>query len=71
MVNLTNLLIDIEDQRHYNSCVGQALSTYMEMIWRKFDGDPKEFSPAFIWQITKSDPTKNVGLNTDLAMKNL
>ena len=50
-VNLTNLLIDIEDQRHYNSCGGQAGSTYLEAIWKKFTGEDREFSAAFLWRM--------------------
>jgi hypothetical protein len=61
-INLTHLLIDIEDQRHYNSCVGQAITTYLEAIWKKFDGNAQEFSPAFIWQVNKSDPKANTGI---------
>lgn len=70
-VNLLHLLIDIENQRHYNSCVGQAISTYMEAIWKKFDGSAKEFSPAFVWQHNKTDPTANKGLSTERAMLQL
>ena len=51
MSDLLNLLTDIEDQRHYNSCGGQALSTYLEAIWYKFTGERVEFSAAFIWRM--------------------
>lgn len=67
MSNLLNLLIDIEDQRHYNSCGGQALSTYLEAIWFKFTGERREFSAAFIWRMAlyESGKTGNVGVTID------
>jgi hypothetical protein len=67
MIDLTNLLIDIEDQRHYNSCGGQAATTYLEAIWKKFSPDAQEFSPAYLWQMTKirmgNKPDANVGVS--------
>lgn len=60
MVDLRHLLIDIENQRHYNSCVGKALSTYLEAIWVKFSGESaKEFSPAFIWKGVSQEAGRN------------
>lgn len=70
MTDLRHLLIDIEDQRHYNSCIYQALSTYMEAIWCKFKGVKKEFSPAFGWMDTKGD-FDNTGVFLAVAMDRL
>jgi hypothetical protein len=71
-VDLRYLLIDVEDQHHYNSCVGQSLSTYLEAIWRKFGGDgAKEFSPAFIWNMTRGPDglTENRGISPTGALQ--
>src|SRR5574343_1736962 len=71
MIDLTHLLIDIENQRQYNSCVGQSLSTYLEAIWRKFDPDhAQEFSPAFIWAMAKGESkvTQNKGVIPAFAL---
>ncbi len=63
-VDLTPLLIDIEDQRHYNSCGGQAGSTYLEAIWKKLTGEKREFSAAFLWRMAllESGRDGNVGV---------
>lgn len=63
-VDLTYLLIDIEDQRHYNSCGGQALSTYLEAIWKKFDDKAQEFSAGFIWRMA----VKSLGQTGNVAV---
>lgn len=64
-VELTNLLIDIENQRNFMSCGGQAASTYLEAIWKKFKGESVEFSAAFIWRMAlkESGKTGNVGVS--------
>lgn len=71
-VDLTNLLIDIEDQRHYNSCGGQALSTYLEAIWKKFDGNAQEFSAGFLWRmaVKSRNESGNIGVYAVHLFKN-
>lgn len=73
MINLTNLLIDIEDQRHYNSCSGQGLSTLLEAIWKAHTGESVEFSAAYLWIAAKmlGGRKGNAGVTIDELMNAL
>ena len=66
-IDLRPLLIDVEDQRHYNSCVGQSIATYYEAIHKKFTGESVEFSPAFAWYVAKQS-TENKGVSSTAAL---
>jgi hypothetical protein len=68
--DLRPLLFDIENQRNWNSCGGQDIANYMEVIKRRFKPqEAVELSPAFVWQCAKE--FKKVGYHDNVGVTHM